>query len=197
MYSLPDHIVAFAGTDLIADGAPAVVATAIKALADADDSRTLLLFDAETSGPVEIDLRGTLEDVLRRAEESSAVAEASGTLAPEIRRGPGRPKLGVVAREVTLLPRHWEWLATQPGGASATLRRLVETARKSGGSADRRRAAQDATYRFTNAIAGNEVGFEEATRALYAGDRSAFEAHTAAWAPDVRDHARRLADAAF
>src|ERR1700739_3037247 len=43
---------------------------------------------------------------------------------------PGRPKLGVVAREVTLLPRHWDWLATQPGGGSVALRKLVGEARR-------------------------------------------------------------------
>jgi len=198
MQALPPTVIAFAGTDLIAKGSPAEVATAAKAALDTGEQRALLIFDAETSRPVEIDFRGTVDDVLARIREAeAAVQQAAQSDSSEQTqsgpRGPGRPKLGVVAREVTLLPRHWEWLATQPGGASATLRRLVETARKSGSDADRTRAAQDATYRFALALAGNEPGFEEAMRALYAGDLEAFDARTESWPPDVGAHARELA----
>ena len=112
-------------------------------------------------------------------------------------RGPGRPRLGVVAREVTLLPRHWEWLGTQPGGASAALRRLVESARRDGAGKDRVRAAQESAYRFMLAVAGNEPGFEEATRALFAGHAARFGECLAAWPPDVRAHALRVSAAAF
>ena len=108
-------------------------------------------------------------------------------------RGRGRPKLGVVAREVTLLPRHWEWLAAQPGSASVTLRRLVEDARKSGGAKQRARAARDAAYAFMHALAGDFPGFEEAIRALYADDRTRFENQVTDWPADVRDYAIRLA----
>jgi hypothetical protein len=112
-------------------------------------------------------------------------------------RGPGRPKLGVVAREVTLLPRHWEWLGRQPGGASVALRKLVEDARRANGGKDRIREAREAAYRFMSAMAGNEPGFEEATRALFAGARGAFEANVAGWPHDVKAHARRLAEPSF
>ena len=112
-------------------------------------------------------------------------------------RGPGRPKLGVVAREVTLLPRHWDWLAAQPGGASVALRRLVEDARRVSASDDRRRAAQEAAYRFMQAMAGDQPGYEDATRALFAGDVARFEERTAAWPEDVREHASLLAADAF
>lgn len=105
----------------------------------------------------------------------------------------GRPKLGVVAREVTLLPRQWEWLATQPGGASATLRRLVDDARKAIHPRQRRRAAQEAAYRFMQAIAGDLPGYEEATRALFADDRLAFEERIGPWPEDIRIYAVRLA----
>ena len=91
--------------------------------------------------------------------------------APTDRAGAGRPKLGVVAREVTLLPRHWDWLDAQPGGASVALRKLVEEARRATGDADRARAARDAAYHFMSAMAGNLPTFEEASRALFAGDR--------------------------
>jgi hypothetical protein len=112
-------------------------------------------------------------------------------------RGPGRPKLGVVAREVTLLPRHWEWLNAQPGGASVALRKLVEEARRGNESKDRMRQAQDALYRFMSTLAGDEAGFEEASRALFAGDRKLFMALIQLWPKDVRSHAERLAGSAF
>jgi hypothetical protein len=108
-------------------------------------------------------------------------------------RGRGRPRLGVIAREVTLLPRHWDWLNSQPGGASVALRKLVEEARRASGDRDRIRAAQEAAYRFMLASAGNLPGFEEATRALFAHDRRRFGDLIADWPEDVRDYAIRLA----
>jgi len=113
--------------------------------------------------------------------------------AVEKSRGRGRPKLGVVAREVTLLPRHWEWLATQPGGASVALRKLVEEARRTHAGSDKRRNAQEAAYHFMAAIAGNLPGFEEATRALFANDQEGFRGRLVAWPDDVREHAIKLA----
>ena len=102
-----------------------------------------------------------------------------------------------MAREVTLLPRHWEWLNSQPGGASVALRRLVEDARRVRAGADRKRRSQEVAYRFMSAMAGDRPGFEEATRALFASDRDRFTTHTAGWPVDVRRHARALADRAF
>lgn len=142
------------------------------------------VFDAQTSKPIDVDWRGDADDVVARL--------------PPAETGPpsrGRPRLGVVAREVTLLPRHWEWLAEQPGGASVTLRRLVEHARREDGG-DRRRA-QESAHRFMTAMAGDEAGYEEALRALFAGDAERFATFTAGWPDDVRDHARSLAQAAF
>jgi hypothetical protein len=98
----------------------------------------------------------------------------------------------VVAREVTLLPRHWEWLADQRGGASAALRRLVDEARRASGGV-KRRAAQETAYRFMSAMAGDLTAFEEAARALFADDRSRMEQHMASWPQDIRDHVLRLA----
>jgi len=103
----------------------------------------------------------------------------------------------VIAREVTLLPRHWDWLAAQPGGASVTLRKLVEDARRAAEGANRRREAQEAAYRFMSAMAGNAARFEDATRALFAADATAFESFTQSWPADVRDFARELASRAF
>jgi len=141
----------------------------------------LLTFDDRTGRSVDFDLSGTLDEVLARH------------LPPEPRSGPGRPKLGVVSREVSLLPRHWEWLERQRGGASAALRRLIDEARKADPDGERRAQGQAAADRFLGAMGGNLPGFEAATRALYAGQRAAFEAALAAWPPDVRTHALYLA----
>ncbi len=170
---------------------------------DADSLATIVCFDEETSEPIELDLRGSQADVAARyvVDQSPALGSASNDAQqhdePAPARGPGRPKLGVVAREVTLLPRHWEWLATQPGGASVALRRLVEDARRTSAASDARRISRESTYRFMSAMGGNRAGFEEATRALYAGDSARFEVLLQAWPPDLRDHALHLAAPAF
>ena len=142
----------------------------------------LAVFDDETGFPVEIDLRGSAEDVTARI--------AARTPGPRPSRG--RPKLGVTAREVTLLPRHWDWLSTQPGGASAALRRLVDQARRETGASDAVRLAQEVTYRVMTALGGNLPNYEEATRALFAGDRGRFDDLTAPWPKDVGDYVREL-----
>ncbi len=133
-----------------------------------------LIFDEETGRVVDIDPRHPpTEDPAR----------------------PGRPKLGVVAREVTLLPRHWDWLAAQPGGASVALRKLVEEARRDPRS--KIKMARDSLYRFSAALVGNAPGFEEAIRALYAGEREDFLAHIEAWPGDVRAKLEEMAELAF
>jgi hypothetical protein len=149
-----------------------------------------VLVFADTSGKViDLDFRGGDAAIRRRYQPVETSPEPS----PE--RSRGRPKLGVVAREITLLPRHWDWLGAQPGGASVALRKLVEGALRANLDHDRVRAAKEATYRFISAMAGNEPGFEEATRALFAGNADRFAAETEAWPTDVRDYARlRAAD---
>ncbi len=174
-------VTAFAAQRLIGAGPLDTVLPAIKAATDAGDA--VLVFDDASALPVELDLRGSL-------------ADAAARLTPAPAKGPGRPKLGVTAREITLLPRHWEWLADQPGGASVALRKLVEAARRGDGKAEIR-AAQTTINRFMSAMAGNLPGFEEAGRALFAGDRSGFERETDGWPVDIRDYARRLAEPAF
>jgi hypothetical protein len=140
----------------------------------------VLVFDDITGSQIDLDIRGKS----RKIEDDRQVAEP---------RGRGRPRLGVVAKEVTLLPRHWDWLNVQPGGASVALRKLVDEARRTSGDRDRVRAAQEAAYRFMSATAGNLPGFEEATRALFAYDRRKFAQLIADWPEDVRDFAVRLA----
>lgn len=105
----------------------------------------------------------------------------------------GRPTLGVVGREVTLLPRHWDWLNAQPGGASVSLRKLVDQARKTGGERERRREAQQRAYRVMAALAGDLPGFEEGSRALFADDLARLEVIAADWPPDVAAYVLRLA----
>jgi hypothetical protein len=185
---------AFAGAICVGSGSLRDVA--LKAKQVADEGRQVLLFDDFTSEPIEVDFRGTPEDVVTRLQRRDGGASPQTEEAP-LQRGPGRPKLGVVAREVTLLPRHWEWLNAQPGGASVALRKLVETAKRENQQADRVRQAQNATYRFMSAIAGNLPGFENAARALFAGQRERFSEYVAGWPGDVRTHAMKLADGAL
>ena len=185
---------AFSGPQRIASGELRHVAMKAKQAYDLHPDRPVLVFDDADARTVEVPLELPAADLLRLLAQPQLVANADAVPAP---RKPGRPKLGVVAREITLLPRHWDWLAAQPGGASVALRRLVEEARKVSSGDDRRRAAQEATFRFMQAMAGDQPGFEEASRALFAGDVSRFEEQVAHWADDVRDHALWLATDAF
>jgi len=180
---------AFDGSRKIASGTLGDVARAAKDWMDRNAQAAVLIFDDATSESIEVDFRGGPDDVVRRLPP---IPDASTAV-----RGPGRPKLGVVAREVTLLPRHWEWLNRQPGGSSVALRKLVEEARRAHQDRDRVRQAQEAAYRLMSAIAGNEPGFEEATRALFGGDAKRFTARIARWPADLRNHAKNLAEPAF
>jgi len=182
---------AFEGSRRIASGKLADVAAEAKRAIDHGEKGPVLIFDDETSQLIEVDFRGTEEDVLKRL---TAPAHQQENIVP---RGPGRPKLGVVAREVTLLPRHWEWLSSQPGGASIALRKLVEEARRVNAGKDRERQAREVAYRFLSAMAGNEPFFEEATRSLFAGNAERFKEMISGWPVDVRDHAAKLAAASF
>ncbi len=187
---------AFNGSKRIASGGVREVALKAKALMDRDPRAQVLILDDVTSEVIEVDFRGTATQVLKRLP-ISATRSCESVLCNGEARGPGRPKLGVVAREVTLLPRHWEWLASQFGGASVALRKLVEQARLANKSRDRRRRAQESAYRFLSAMAGNEAGFEEATRALFAGKRKQFNELVTPWPIDIQNHAKKLAAVAF
>jgi hypothetical protein len=160
--------VAFAGFDHLASGSLAEVYSACS------QDPAALIFDRETGRVVDVDPR------FPPGEESAR---------------PGRPRLGVVAREITLLPRHWDWLAAQPGGASVALRKLVEDASRSPQS--RQRARRDAAYRLATALVGNAPGYEEAMRALYAGQQEDFAAHIEAWPKDVRQLLEEMTAEAF
>jgi hypothetical protein len=190
-----DSCTAFEGSRCIGSGALAEVALRVKKVVDRGPRGPVLIFDDLTSEQVELDLRGSDEEVTRRLAERAA--RAARPPEPEGPRGPGRPRLGVVAREVTLLPRHWDWLNDQPGGASVTLRKLVEEARRTNAPRDRLRQAQESAYRFLSVMAGDRPGYEEALRALFAGKRQRFDQLVRPWPADVRAHARKLAAAAL
>jgi len=180
---------AFCGHSLLAAGPLIEVALAVKAAAQGGASGTLLTFDDATGRVVDLDLRGTDADLVARLGQ-----EADGeNVAPKLPRGRGRPKLGVHAREVTLLPQHWEWLAAQPGGASATLRKLVHAARQADAGRGVARGDREVAYRFMSAMAGDLPGFEEATRALFAGRNESLAQQMSAWPADVRAYTLKLA----
>jgi hypothetical protein len=169
---------AFLGWERIASGSLAQMLRDTRARVDnsTDGAGQLLIFEDSTGKQVDFDLRGPIEEVIERAEPKP------------VRTGPGRPRLGVTSREISLLPRHWEWLETQPNGASAALRRLVEEARKRDGGEARTRPMIEATGRFMTAIAGDLTGFEEAFRALYARDRASLGNRVKDWPEDVRNY---------
>lgn len=185
------HYTAFDGHRILAAGPLADVALAVKRAMSTSSSQPLV-FNDHTGQQTDLDLRGDDAAIIAR-HASSIEVEADASEPPDAQpRGRGRPKLGVVPREVTLLTRHWDWLAAQPGGASVALRKLVEQARRDNEAQDQTRQRQEAAYRFMSAMTGNLPGFEEATRALYASDRERFAQCIAAWPEDVRDYAVRL-----
>lgn len=179
MSELSDRFaIAFEGPRRIADGPLPDVAVAVKKILARGNRGQILIFDRVTSAPIDLDLSGTDEEIIRRLEPP--------------KRSPGRPKLGVVPREVTLLPRHWDWLHDQPGGASVTLRKLVDQARQSTVDTERIRKAKESAYRFMTDMAGDRPGFEEALRALFAGDRARFDRLVDRWPNDIKAHAKAL-----
>ena len=180
----------FEGASCIGSGDITVAATLAKEAIDKDPHAGIHIFDDNTGELLELDFRGTVEDVLRRLPAS----DQPDKIEP---RGPGRPKLGVIAREVTLLPRHWDWLNSQPGGASVALRKLVEIAKRENAGKDQIRQARDASYQFMFIMAGDMPNYEEALRALYAGQRENFDFQIEQWPADIKAQAKKLSAAAF
>ncbi|WP_114972909.1 DUF2239 family protein [Rhodoferax ferrireducens] len=210
---------AFEGSQCIATGElkdVAVVAKiAVDGAANSSTALPVLIFDNASSETLELDWRGSMDEFTARlrlqAQANTALAGPDQTAAPQTAaepaadprvsagaaRGPGRPRLGVVAREVTLLPRHWEWLSSQSGGASVALRKLVEVARRDTEVKDRVRQSSAAAYKFMSTMAGHERCFEEASRALFAGDQAGFEAQIANWPVDVQTHLKKILMSTF
>jgi uncharacterized protein len=173
---------AFEGAAPVASGSLAEVLPELKGRFDRDPGVALHVFDDRTGRQVDFDLRGSVGEVVERA-------------LPPARTGPGRPRLGVVSREISLLPRHWEWLEEQPNGASAAIRRLVDEARGREPERQRARRAAEAAGRVMSAMAGDLPGYEEATRALYAFDRPRLLELMAGWPAGIRAYVERLTGA--
>lgn len=195
----PPSFTSFDGWKRIAYGNLETNALAVKRAMESGSTGGILIFNDHTGCVLEVDIRGTDAETLARlpkefpndeVKESESVEADQSSFHP---RGRGRPKLGVIAREVTLLPRHWDWLSAQPGGASVALRKLVEEAKRRTATREDRRRIQERVYQFMSAMAGDMAGFEESTRALFAGDSNKFIQLTAEWPGDVREYALKLA----
>lgn len=182
---------AFDGYDLIFRGPLTEVVTKIKKRMGRSENSSVLIFSDETGQTIDFNFHGSENDIVKRLE----TFVSSGR--PKEASGPGRPKLGVVAREVSLLPRHWEWLATQQGGASASLRRLVDDAKKKYEGGSTLKQAQERTYKFMSIVAGDMKGYEEALRALYKKDEEKFLTQISGWPNDVKRHVTGLAKSVF
>jgi hypothetical protein len=167
--------VSFANSRMIAQGSELDVALAAWNFTQSHPRKSLLTFDRQTGAVIDLDLRGTSANIVGRYSAD-----------PETLPKRGRPKLGVVAREVTLLPRHWDWLATQQGGASVALRRLIDAARKGNVDQDITRLRLAAAYKFMSAIAGDLPLFEEASRALFSKDFPKLQTCMRKWPVDIR-----------
>ena len=185
-----DIYTAFQGTRRLATGSLEEVAAAAARASSGSHSAVLVFSDA-TGSQVDLDLSGSEDEVRERHRARPDEPTPAGANPP---RGRGRPRLGVVAREVTLLPDQWEWLAGQPGGASVTLRKLVLQARRDGTSRDRMRKAQERSYKAMVALAGDRPGFEEAARSLFAGDMTGLRSRIERWPRDIREHVLQLAN---
>jgi uncharacterized protein len=191
---------AFHGDRCLCSGDLIQVTTKVKEVIDRGESETLIIFDDLNGEIIEVDLRGAINDVLQRIEKITTKGnplEAAADKDPNAPRGPGRPKLGVISTEVTLLPRHWDWLNRQPGGASVALRKLVDKARHDNIGKDRVRHSQEAAYRFMSAMAGNLPGYEEALRALFSGNREHFDDSITSWPVDIQEYALKLSNVAL
>jgi len=179
-----DYCSAFLKDKLIAQGKIEKVALVVKKIIDRNKSGNILFFDDLTGQQFDLNLSGSDKEIIARIENEKKIDEI---------KGPGRPKLGVVSKEITLLPRHWEWLSNQPGGASVTIRKLVEDAKKRNSGQFEIREVQDATYRFMSALAGNLPEYEEAIRVFYAKDFSTFKKLIKNWPKDIRSYIHKLA----
>jgi hypothetical protein len=185
---------AFHASERVASGSLSHVAEVLHGLLQPNQGTLPLIFDDETGRQVELDLRGTAAEVAARYADAPFSDDPAQAGVEPAKAGRGRPRLGVVAREVTLLPEHWDWLASQSGGASVALRKLVHEAKRSGVERDQRRPALERSYAVMVVLAGNLPGFEEASRALFAGEPERLASIAEAWPPDVRDHVLALAN---
>jgi hypothetical protein len=187
----PETYTAFEGTTRLFRGTFEEVVLKVKERLGRAQNSSILIFSDDTGNTMDFNFQGNVKDVLKRLEMYVS-KHSRGPVA-----GPGRPKLGVISREVSLLPRHWEWLANQSGGASATIRKLVEDAKKRSSAHTSIKQVQERVYRFMCVVAGDMKGYEEALRALYKSDRKNFLLHIQDWPADVRTHVVGMAQPVF
>lgn len=190
-YTSSSSYTAFNDYQRIASGSLKTVALAIKHAIESKTAGAVLIFDDNTGRATDVDTRGSEQEIVARFAEAPFDSSETGFIGSEP-RSRGRPKLGVVSREVTLLPRHWEWLNAQLGGASVALRKLVEEARRTHCERDKRRKAHERAYHFMSAMAGNMPNFEEAVRALFAENYKGLGELIARWPEDVRAYTLHL-----
>lgn len=182
---------AFMGTNFFGQGLLSEIILKIKKHIGSSDNTNILIFSDLTGKAIDFNFQGTTSDVQKRLD----IFVSEGTT--QLSTGPGRPKLGVISREISLLPQHWEWLATQPGGSSAVIRKLIDEARKKSEGSLSIKQIQERVHRFTTAMAGDLQGYEEALRALYRKDEDQFLIHMGSWPQDIRDHVINLSKPIF
>lgn len=183
---------AFDGHKLLTQGPLEDVVLKLKRHLKSNPNSSPLVFSDSSGKQMDFDMHGTEKEVLQKLHIYRGTDGA-----PTLNQGPGRPKLGVVAREISLLPRHWEWLSTQSGGASATLRRLVDETKKTSFGKDLVKQAQERTYKYMSAIAGDLPNYEEALRALYKKDKALFKTQISDWPSDIKEYAKTLSIEVF
>jgi uncharacterized protein len=186
-----ENYTAFEGTTRLYRGTFQEVVLKVKERLGRAENSSVLIFSNNTGKTMDFNFQGNMKDTLKRLEKFVSTQE------PRPISGPGRPKLGVISREVSLLPRHWEWLASQPSGASATIRKLIEEAKKKSSTRNSVKHVQECVYRFMSVIVGDMKGYEEALRALYKADRKNFLLHIQDWPTDVRTHVIEMAKPVF
>ena len=182
---------AFEGFQICAHGSLDSVAISIKQRLKKDPTTQFLIFSNSSGKQMDLDLSGSQKVILERLKIYQASHFSPAT-------GPGRPKLGVISREVSLLPQHWEWLSNQSGGASATIRRLVDEKIKEPVSAENQiKQAQEVVYRVLSSLAGNLPNYEDVIRFLYRRDKKSFRNAMSDWPKDVVSHTMALSKRVF
>lgn len=191
--SITQAATAFNNTNKLANGPLIEVIMAMKTAIIENQNAKILCFLDENGAMIDFDLSGSNEQIIARLlTQFKAPSTSEQIEIIETQSKAGRPKLGVIAKEVTLLPRHWEWLGAQNGGASATLRRLVEIAAKESIGIAARKNAQNATYRFLQNIAGDFENYEEVLRAIFADDFEKMRNLMKNWPQDIQNYAQKL-----
>lgn len=145
----------------------------------------VLVFNDQTGQQIDLDLSGSEDDLKQRYTEVEYVKKV------------GRPKLGVISREITLQQKHWNWLDQQSSSASAVIRKLIDKELNDPSSESNIMLAKQAIDHFMLAMLGNMPNYEEATRALYQGNKSHFLALIHNYPKDLKVYLELKAQTAF